>query len=82
MRLHQVRMRGDDADAETVGAAFRCGNAPLVNVRAVAVCLPLLIQNGDGRIAHVAVVRFAVIGFDSHMSRVDCAEMHPRADLQ
>ena len=82
MRLHQAGMRGDDADAKAVGAAFGCGNAALVNVIAVAVCLAAVdlapsrwdcggrrcpLRRDTLRRAHV---------------RIDCAQMHARADLQ
>ena len=82
MRLHQARMRGHDAHAEAVGAAFSRGNAALVNVCAVSIGLAALIQHGGGRIADVAVVYFAVIGFHAHMLRIDPAQMHARTDLQ
>ena len=36
VRLHQAGMRGHDAHAEAVGAAFGGGNAALVNVVSVA----------------------------------------------
>jgi|SRR4030095_8320675 hypothetical protein len=41
--LHQAGMRGDDAYAEAVCAAFRRGNASLVNIIAVSVGLAALI---------------------------------------
>ena len=46
VRLHQAGVRGHDAHAETVGAAFGRGNTALVNVSAVAVGLAALIQHG------------------------------------
>src|SRR5437867_12470329 len=39
VRLHQARMCGHDADAETVGAAFGRGDAALVNVGAVVIAV-------------------------------------------
>ncbi len=43
MRLHQARVDGHDADAETIGAAFGRGNAAFVKVGAVAIDLASLI---------------------------------------
>src|SRR5215467_5245921 len=82
VRLHQAGVCWDDANAETVGAAFSCGNAAPVNVISVAVSLAALIQNRRGRITEIAVVHFAVIGFDAYVLRIDGTEMHARADLQ
>jgi FHA domain-containing protein len=42
VRLHQAGMRGHDAHAEAVGAAFGCGHVALVNVGAVAIGLAVL----------------------------------------
>src|SRR5215510_8035426 len=77
-------MRWQDANAKAVGAAFGCRNAALVNVISVA-CSRLvgtLIQHRRGGITEIAVVHFAVIGLDTHMLRIKCTQMHPRADLQ
>ena len=82
MRLHQAGMRGHDAHAETVGAAFGRRDRSLVNVIAVPIGFAALIQNSGVRIADVAIVYFAVIGFHAHMLRIDGAEMHASADLQ
>jgi hypothetical protein len=43
VRLHKARVRGDDADAEAVGAAFGRGHTALINVISVAVGLAALI---------------------------------------
>ena len=43
VRLHQARVDGHDADAETIGAAFGRGNAAFVKVGAVAIDLASLI---------------------------------------
>ena len=81
MRLHQAGMRGHDAHAKAVGAAFGRGNAALVYVSSVAVGLATLIEHTGGWIKEVAVVHFAVICFDPHMLWVDCAQVNACADL-
>ena len=82
MRLHEIRVRGHDADAEAVGAALGRWNAPLVNVIADAIGFAALIQNGGVRITDVAIVHFAVVGFHAHVLRIECAEVYARTDLQ
>ena len=81
MLLHQVRMDRDDANAETIRAALRCGHRALIDVAAVAVSTALA-QDRHRWIFHAAVFNFAVIGFDPHMFRIDPAEMNARAQLQ
>src|SRR6476646_5391109 len=80
--LHQAWVGGNDADAETVGAAFSSRNASLVDVISVAIGLAALIEHSGCRIVEVAVVHFAVIGFYADVLRIDCAQMNARADLQ
>src|SRR5205823_8381044 len=82
VRLHQARMRGHDAHAKAVGAAFGSGNAPLIHVIPIPIGLAGLIEYSRVWIADVAIVYLAVICFDAHMLRVDCAEMDARSDLQ
>ena len=81
MRLHQTGMRGHDAYAETVSAAFSGGNVSLVNVSTVAIGLATLIEHGRGRVMEVAVVYFAVVRFHADMLRIDCAQMPARRSI-
>ena len=71
--LHQAGMRGHDAHAKAVGAAFRRGNCSLVNVIAVSIRAAGLIEDSRRRIANVTIIHFAVVGFHSHMLRIDRA---------
>ena len=82
MRLHKVRMRGDNADTEAVHAALACGNGAVVEIIAVGFALIALIKWRDGGVAHLIVIRFAVVGLDPHVLRIDTAEMHLRGNAQ
>ena len=75
-------MRGHDAHAKAVGTALCGRDCSLVNVITVSVCAACLIEESPGRIANVAVIHFAVVGFHSYMFWIDCAEMNPSADFQ
>ena len=84
MRLHQAGMGGYDTHAKPIGAAFSGGNTALVNVISIARSrlVGTLMEDGRGRIPDVAIVYFAVIRLYADMLRIDCAQMHARADLQ
>ncbi len=75
-------MRRHNAHAKAVGAAFRRGNCSLVNIIAVSIRAAGLIEDSRRRIANVAIIHFAVVGFHSHMLRIDRAQMNSRRDLQ
>ena len=79
MRLHQMRMRGNDANTEAIGATFRGGHSSLVKIIAVAIARIALIENSDRGISDSAILGLAVIRFHAHMFRIDRTEMHFRA---
>ena len=64
-------MRGDNAHAEAVRAAFSGGDCSLINIIAVSIRSAALIEEGRGRIANVAVIHFAMVGFYPHMLWID-----------
>ena len=74
-------MSWDNADAESVGAAFRCGYCSLIKITAVAVA-PAWIQNTDRRIFDSAIVGFAMIRFNADVVWIDIAQVDVRADLE
>ena len=82
MRLHQTRVCGKDAHAETVRAAFSGGNASLISVIPIFVPFAASIQNGGAGIEKIAVVHFTLIRFNAHMLGIERAEVHGRADIQ
>ena len=55
-------MRGHDAHAKAVGAAFRGGDCSLVNVIAVSIGAAGVIEDGRRRITNVTIIRFAMVG--------------------
>src|SRR5690349_846483 len=79
--LHQMRMRRNDADTDSVGAAFSGGDRAAINVAAIAVKLGF-VESRHTRILDPTVLSFAVIRFHPPMFRIDCAEINPRAQLQ
>ena len=74
-------MRGHNAHAETVGAAFSRGNASLVDVIAGVIGCAVLIQHRCRGIADVAVADFAVMRFHTHMLRIECEKVHSRRPI-
>ena len=74
-------MCGHDADAEPIGATFRCGDSTFVEVVAITIYRLAPVKDGDHRIANPAVVRFAVVRFHPHVFGIDSAEMNFRTDL-
>ena len=76
--LLQMRMSRKDANAESVRAGFACGNGAAIEIAAVAI-LTGLIQRRYRRVFDAAVFGFAMISFNLHMLRIDCAEMNPGA---
>ena len=82
MRLHEMRMRGYHPYAEAVHAAFARGDGAVVKIIAGPIGPVALIERRDGGIAHLVVIRFAVIRLDAHVLRIDAAEMHLRGNAQ
>ena len=71
-------MDGDDADAETVGAAVGGRDDTLVNVVPLAFRRLATVQNCHGGILDPAVVGLAVIRLDPDMVRIHRAEVNAR----
>src|SRR5581483_1008744 len=82
MCLHETWMRGHYAHAKAVCAAFRRGDCSLVNVIPLTIGAAGLIEDSRRRIANVTIIRFAVVGFHTHMLWVDPTQMDARRDLQ
>ena len=82
MHLHQAGMRGHDAHAKAICAAFRRRDCSLVNVIAGSVRAAGLIKERRRRIPKVTIINFAMVGFHSHMFWIDGAEMNSRCDFQ
>src|SRR5206468_9756604 len=82
MHLHETRMRRHDAHAKAVSAAFRRRHCSLIDVIAVSICAASLIEDSRRSITNITIICFAVVGFHSHMLRINRAEMNPRCDLQ
>ena len=75
-------MRGHDAHAKAICAAFRRGDCSLVNVIAVSVSAASLIKDRRRRIPKITIINFAMVGFHSHMLWIDGAKMNSRRDFQ
>src|SRR5438477_1314752 len=75
-------MSVDNAHAKAVSAAFSRRDRSLVNIISVSILATVLIEEGRRRITNVTVIHFAVVGFHSHMLRIDRAQVDSRRDLQ
>src|SRR5207302_6472905 len=81
VRLHQIRMGRNNANAESVSAAFGRRHRSLIKITAVAVP-SARVQNADHWVFDSAVVGLAVIRFNADVIRIDIAKINMGADFQ